>query len=155
MTNKLIRISTTGVERVRTGAASMFHKQDNEDSSLSEASTSNSSSVAETTDTTVLIDNTTPTTATTDATATSPVVIRANKPNPKKFKTHILNVEMSNVVPNDSSFEVQVENELVISELVISSQDSLDHVEEEEEEETDVSCGEEEEEESAVEVIYN
>mmetsp|Transcript_28953 Transcript_28953/g.46989 ORF Transcript_28953/g.46989 Transcript_28953/m.46989 type:complete len:151 (-) Transcript_28953:68-520(-) len=150
MTNKLIRISTTGVERVRTGAASMFHKQV-DDSSLSEASSSSSTSPsAAETDVTLLTDNTTPSPATAGAGATSsPVVVRKC---PKK-KTHILNVEMSNVVPeNDSSFEVQVENELVISELVISSQDSLDH--HVEEEETDVSC-EEEEEESAVEVIYN
>ena len=56
---------------------------------------------------------------------------------------------MSKVVPNDDSFEVAVEDELVISELVISStQDSLDSVEEEE-----GVPGEEEE--SAVEVIYN
>ena len=150
MTNKLIRISTTGVERVRTGAASMFHKQV-DDSSLSEASSSSSTSPsAAETDVTLLTDNTTPSPATAGAGATaSPVVVRKCSK-----KTHILNVEMSNVVPeNDSSFEVQVENELVISELVISSQDSLDH--HVEEEETDVSCEEEEEEESAVEVIYN
>ena len=149
MTNKLIRISTTGVERVRTGAASMFHKQV-DDSSLSEGSSSSSTSPsAAETDVTLLTDNTTPSPATAGAAATaSPVVVRKC---PNK-KTHILNVELSNVVPeNDSSFEVQVENELVISELVISSQDSLDH--HVEEEETDVSC--EEEEESAVEVIYN
>jgi hypothetical protein len=150
MTNKLIRISTTGVERVRTGAVHLKKHQQGDDGSLSEASLS----VAET-DATSLIDNTSPPPPpTADAAANvatvSPTIIRGNKSTTAtKKKTHILNVEMSKVVPNDDSFEVAVEDELVISELVISStQDSLDSVEEEEE----VPC---EEEESAVEVIYN
>lgn len=147
MTNKLIRISTTGVERVRTGAVHL-NKHQSDDGSLSEASLS----VAET-DATSLIDNTSPpptADAAANAAASSPI-IRGNKSSAAKKKTHILNVEMSKVVPNDDSFEVAVEDELVISELVISStQDSLDSVEEEQ-----VVPGEEEEEESAVEVIYN
>lgn len=147
MTNKLIRISTTGVERVRTGAVHL-KKHQSDDGSLSEASLS----VTET-DATSLIDNTTPPPPTADAAANaataSPTIIRGNKSSAAKKKTHILNVEMSKVVPNDDSFEVAVEDELVISELVISStQDSLDSVEEEE-----GVPGEEEE--SAVEVIYN
>ena len=147
MTNKLIRISTTGVERVRTGAVHL-NKHQSDDGSLSEASLS----VAET-DATSLIDNTSPpptADAAANAAAFSPI-IRGNKSSAAKKKTHILSVEMSKVVPNDDSFEVAVEDELVISELVISStQDSLDSVEEEQ-----VVPGEEEEEESAVEVIYN
>ena len=144
MTNKLIRISTTGVERVRTGAVHL-NKHQSDDGSLSDASLS----VAET-DATSLIDNTTPPPPAASAASTSPI-IRGNKSSAAKKKTHILNVEMSKVVPNDDSFEVAVEDELVISELVISStQDSLDSVEEEQ-----VVPGEEEEEESAVEVIYN
>ena len=145
MTNKLIRISTTGVERVRTGAVHLKKHQQGDDGSLSEASLS----VAET-DATSLIDNTTPPPPAASAASTSPI-IRGNKSSAAKKKTHILSVEMSKVVPNDDSFEVAVEDELVISELVISStQDSLDSVEEEE-----GVPGEEEEEESAVEVIYN
>ena len=149
MTNKLIRISTTGVERVRTGAVHLKKHQEGDDGSLSEASLS----VAET-DATSLIDNTSPPPPPTvdgaaNAATASPIDIRGNKSSATKKKTHILNVEMSKVVPNDESFEVAVEDELVISELVISStQDSLDSVEEEE-----GVPGEEEE--SAVEVIYN
>lgn len=148
MTNKLIRISTTGVERVRTGAVHL-KKHQSDDGSLSEASLS----VTET-DATSLIDNTSPpppptADAAANAATASPTIIRGNKSSAGKKKTHILNVEMSKVVPNDDSFEVAVEDELVISELVISStQDSLDSVEEEE-----GVPGEEEE--SAVEVIYN
>ncbi len=101
MTNKLIRISTTGIERVRTTAAkTKNHHQQEDDCSLSEAGT----------DTTVLIDNTT--------------AARTNHKCPSQ--THILQVEMSNVsniLPDydDTSFEVQFE-----TALVVISHDSLD-----------------------------
>ena len=89
-----------GIERVQTDAAKSFNlrRKDQDDCSLSQAET----------DTTFLIDNRTPPTSA----ASKAAAAAADRPK----KTHVIRVELSNVLPeNDSSFEVQYENALVIS----------------------------------------
>lgn len=113
MTNKLIRINTMGIERVRTDAAKSFthrqHAHQNDDT-ISEAET----------DTTLLISNRTPSVS------------------PKK--THVIQVELSNVLSDDKdmSFEVQFENAVVIHDNGVEKDEGLV----------------EDEDESAIEVIY-
>ena len=95
-----------GIERVRTGAAKTFFPR-------------RSLSVADT----VIIDNTT---------LSTPTAAASNNTNNAQ-KTHIIEVQLSNVLPNDSSsFEVQFEKSVFVnvSESEADSDSSEDYCDE-------------------------
>ena len=95
-----------GIERVRTGAAKTFFPR-------------RSLSVADT----VIIDNTT---------LSTPTAAASNTNNGQK--THIIEVQLSNVLPNDSSFDFEVQFEksvfVNVSESEADSDSSEDYCDE-------------------------